>query len=327
MKRAGIEHLTAGQLRDIVLQFADDFIQAVEHTADSVRATSDDPRVQRRALQWKLASARSVREAALVSDPLLGLVDVWLFTIQARMFIESPPDALAVLPPEYGDAALRVLSDQEARARRLAIDIAGEERVLQFEPRLLEYAAEHPINPLTLARTSVLAADSALLAPVGGGIGGTIAATHWSVREVNDRLASVNDALSEELRWNIELLAHDLATLPAVDSTLGGVKNSLDRLAALADTLPTLVGGERAVVLEALHTELATLTTAIDDMRLETLDAVSAERLAVLDAIARERVAVLEAISQERLATLAAVDSILIGAIDHSDRLVDHVFW
>jgi hypothetical protein len=172
-----------------------------------------------------------------------------------------------------------------------------------------------------------MAADSAMLRPVGGGIGGTMAATYWSARDIADRASSINDALGKELRWNIELLAHDLATLPGVDSTLGGLRNSLDRIAALADTLPALVSGERAVVLEALHNELATLTAAIDGMRRETIDVVSAERVAVIDAIARERLALLNAVTSERLATLAAVDSMLIGAIDHSEHLVDHVFW
>jgi hypothetical protein len=147
------------------------------------------------------------------------------------------------------------------------------------------------------------------------------------MRDVADRASSINDALGKELRWNIELLAHDLAQLPAVDSTLGGLRSSLDRIAALADTLPTLVSGERAVVLEALHAELATLTVEIDAMRLETLEAVSGERVAVIEAIARERLALLDAVTRERLATLAAVDSILSGAIDHSERLVDHIFW
>jgi len=278
MKAAGVEHLTAGQLRDMVLQSAGGFAQAVELTADSVRAANPDPRVRRRALQWKVVAARNIREAALLSDPLLGRV-------------------------------------------------VGVERVARVEPRIHEFAAAHPVDPLTLGRTSVMAADSALLRHVGGGIGGTMAATYWSMRDVADRASSINDALGKELRWNIELLAHDLAQLPAVDSTLGGLRSSLDRIAALADTLPTLVSGERAVVLEALHAELATLTVEIDAMRLETLEAVSGERVAVIEAIARERLALLDAVTRERLATLAAVDSILSGAIDHSERLVDHIFW
>lgn len=327
MKSAGVEHLTAAQLRDMLLQFGGEFTQAIELTADSVRAASADPRVRYRALQWKVAAARNIREAALLSDPLLGLADVWLFTVQARMFVESPPPTYEVLPSGFQNVAVEVMREQEARAGQLATDVVGVERATRAERRILEFATAHPIDPLTLGRTSVMAADSTLLRHVGGGIGGTMAATYWSMRDVADRASSINDALGKELRWNIELLAHDLATLLGVDSTLGGLRNSLDRIAALADTLPALVSGERAVVLEALHDELATLTAEIDDMRRETLDAVSAERVAVIEAIARERVALLDAVTSERLATLAAVDSILIGAIDHSERLVDHIFW
>jgi len=327
MKAAGVEHLTAGQLRDMLLQYAGEFTQAIEFAADSIRAADDDPEVRYRALLWKIISARSVREAALLSDPLLGLADVWLFTVQARIFVESPPPPYDVLPGPHRAVTIEVMRRQEARARQLAIGVLGPERAARFELRVLEFAAEHPIDPLTLGRTSVMAADSALLGQVGGGIGGTMAATYWSARDIADRTSSINDALGKELRWNIELLAHDLATLPAVDSTLGGLRSSLDRIAALADTLPALVSGERAVVLEALHAELATLTAEIDAMRIETLEAVSGERMAVIEAIARERLALLDAVTSERLATLAAVDSILVGAIDHSESLVDHIFW
>ncbi len=327
MKRAGIEDITAGQLREMVLQYAEEFAQAAELTADSVRSVEGDPEVRYRALKWKAVTVRHVREAALISDPLLGLADVWLYAVQLRMFVESPPPTYDVLPGPARGAALQFTQRMEARARGLATQTVGAEAVERFEPRLHEFATAHPIDPLTLGRTSILAADSAMLRPVGGGIGGAIGATYWSMRDVADRAGAINDALGRELRWNMELLAHDLARSPVVDSTIGSVRTSLERIAALADTLPTLVSGERAVVLEALHTELAVLTTAIDAMRLETLDAVTAERVAVLEAVARERVAVLDAITQERLATLAAMDSIVTRAIDHSENLVDHIFW
>jgi hypothetical protein len=215
----------------------------------------------------------------------------------------------------------------ELRARGLAVSLVGEESVTRFEPRLLDYAAEHPINPLNLGRISIMAADSAMLRPVGGGLGGTMAATYWSMRDVADRISALDATLGKELRWNVELLTHDLAGMPIVDSTLTSVRTSLDRIAALADTLPALVSGERTAVLEALHGELADLTSAIESMRLATLETVSGERTAVLEALARERVAVLEAVTAQRIATLVAVDSILAGTLDRSERLVDHIIW
>ena len=327
MKQAGVETLSATQLREMVLAFTGEFSRTVEHTADSIIANSDDPLAQRRAVEWKLTLVRNVREAALVSDPLLGLIDVWLFTVQVRLFLESPPSAREPLPSQYLDVALAVMRQQEAQARRLAISVAGVERVEAFEPRLLEFAAAHPVDPLTLSRTSIVAADSALLRPVGGGLGATMAATYWSMRELDDRLTSMDATLGKELRWNMQLLAYDIADLPVVDTALTGILRSLERITALTDTIPALVSGERAAVLEALHVELATLTAAIDDMRRETLESVSGERGAVLDAVARERLALLEAVTRERLAALASADSMLMRAMDRSERLIDHVFW
>jgi hypothetical protein len=327
MQRAGVRELTAAQLREMVLQFAEEYAEGAELTADSMRAATDDPALKYRALLWKATSVHQMRQAALLSDPLLGLIDAWLYAIQLRQFIESPPPAYDPVDGALRPVVIAFLDRIERRARGLAVSLVGEASVAEFEPRLVEYAAQHPINPLNLGRTSIMAADSAMLRPVGGGLGGTMAATYWSMRDVADRVSALDATLGKELRWNVELLAYDLAGLPVVDSTLTTVRTSLDRIAALADTLPTLVSGERTAVLEALHVELADLTAAIDAMRLETLGAVSAERAAVLDAIARERVALLDALTLERIATLAAVDSILVGAIDHSERLMDHIIW
>jgi hypothetical protein len=327
MERAGVKELTATQLREMVLEYAADFGQAVERTADSIRTVVHEPELRYLALLLKSTAVHQMRQAALISDPLLALVDVWLYAVQLRMFVESPPPGYGKFDEGHRAMALEVLERKEQRAVQLAISAVGAERVGQFTGRLHKFAEEHPIDPLTLGRTSILAADSAVLRPVGGGIGGTMAATYWSMRDVADRVDGISAGLGKELRWNIELLAHDLTAMPVVDSTLTSVRASLDRLAALADTLPMLVTGERAAVLAALHTELADLTSAIESMRVATLETVSGERVAVLEALTRERVAMLEAVTTQRIATLAAVDSILQGTMDRSERLVDHIIW
>lgn len=327
MKSAGVEGITATQLREQVLQYASDFGQAVERLSDSVRAESDDPNVHYRAVLWKSISIRNIREAALISDPLLAMLDAWLCTRQLSRFMADPPPGYRIDSWERLGAAVELFERLEGQIRGMAVRLVGEARVAAFEPRLDAFAAEHPIDPLNLNRTSIMAADTLTLRDVGGGVGGAIGATYWSMRDVADRAAAINDALGKELRWNLELLAYDLARMPVVDSTLTSVRVSLDRIGALADTLPALVSGERAVVLETLHTELVVLTRALDAMRVETLDAVTAERVALLEVVVRERLAVLDAITQERIATLAAMDSIVARAIDQSENLVDHIFW
>ena len=289
MKRAGVEDITATELREQVLQYAEDFGQAVERLADSLRAASDRPEDQYRALLWKSTSIANVREAALISDPLLALLDVWLYARQVRDFIADPPPAYHVESREAQAAAVALFDELERDARALAVRVVGEEPVAAFEPRLEEFAARHPIDPHNLNRTSILSADTITMRRVGGGIGGAIGATYWSMRDVADRAGAINDALGKELRWNVELIVHELSRMPLVDSTLTSLHTSLDRIGALADTLPTLVSGEREAVLEALHVEVAALTRSVNSMRMETLDAVTAERVAIVEAIVAMR--------------------------------------
>ena len=327
MKEVGVEHITATQLREMVLEYATQFGQAVEYMSDSIIKTNSDATVQYRALLWKSVSIATVREAALISDPLLALVDVWLYTVQMTAFVESPPKGYEQLPEEYREVALALIRRLRTRARDLAVRVVGEETAARAEPRIEAFAAANPIDPITLNRMSILSADSLTLRNVGGGIGGAIGATYWSMRDVADRAGAINDALGKELRWNLQLMAYELARMPAVDSTLTSVRSSLDRLSALADTLPPLVSGERAEVLDALHTELVNLTRSIDAMRIGTLDAVTQERVAVMEALTVQRIAVIAAVHEQRIATLMAMDSIVTRAIDESNRVVDHIFW
>jgi hypothetical protein len=327
MKEVGVEHVTATQLREMVLEYATQFGQAVEYMSDSIIKTNDDADVQYRALMWKSVSIATVREAALISDPLLALVDVWLYTVQMTAFVESPPENYDQLPEEYREVALALVRRLRTRAHDLAVHVVGPEVAARAEPKIEAFAAANPIDPITLNRTSIMSADSSTLRQVGGGIGGAIGATYWSMRDVADRAGAINDALGKELRWNLQLMAYELARMPAVDSTLTSVRTSLDRIAALADTLPPLVSGERAAVLDALHTELVNLTLSIDAMRTETLDAVTQERVAVMEALTVQRIAVIAAVHEQRIATLMTMDSIVTRAIDQSNQVVDHIFW
>ncbi len=327
MKQVGVEHITATQLREMVLEYATQFGHAVEFVSDSIIRTNSDATVQYRALMWKSVSIATVREAALISDPLLALVDVWLYTVQMTAFVESPPESYDTLPEEYREVALALVRRLRTRARDLAVHVVGPEVAARAEPKIEAFAAANPIDPITLNRASIMSADSSTLRQVGGGIGGAIGATYWSMRDVADRAGAINDALGKELRWNLQLMAYELAQMPVVDSTLTSVRSSLDRLSALADTLPPLVSGERAAVLDALHTELANLTRSIDAMRIGTLDAVTQERVAVMEALTMQRIAVIASVHEQRIATLMAMDSIVTRAIGQSNEVVDHIFW
>jgi hypothetical protein len=117
MKDAGIESFTAWELRDLVLQYASSFSQAAEALADSVRVATLNPEIQYRALRWKSVAVWNIREAALLSDPLLALIDVWLYAVQLHEFVLSPSPTYESITGAERTVALRLLDEQVQAAR------------------------------------------------------------------------------------------------------------------------------------------------------------------------------------------------------------------
>lgn len=314
MERVGTIEVSATELRELVVQFGREFTRTVEVTADSLSAAAGDPRVHHATLVWKTLVARDVRRATLLDDPIVALADVWALSRQMQAYFGSAP-AQAV----FGDGqpiALATATRLEHLAHELVARVAGDSVAMDFEPRLQHFVDQNPIDPETFTRRSILAADTVETAHPTGGVGVAVGGTFWAAKTVGDRLAEFDDILGKELRWNLELLAHDLAASPGVDTTLRSVHRLLDRLGGLADTLPLLASAERAAVLAEVHEEM-----------LAALGALSAEREAVLTAVTAERIAVLEALTRERIASIAAVDSVMARTLERSERLVDHVFW
>jgi hypothetical protein len=87
---------------------------------------------------------------------------------------------------------------------------------------------------------------------------------------------------------------------------------------ALAEGLPTLVGTERAAVLDAIRHELAVLLESVDVQRVATLDFLGTELAALVSALATERILAFEAVERERVATIEAAVPLIQDAIDHA---------
>ena len=314
MERVGTVEVSATELRELVVQFGREFTRTVEVTADSLSEGSGDPRVHHAALVWKTLVARDVRRAALLDDPLVATADVWALSRQMQAYFGTE-----AAQRTFGDGriiALETSTRLERLAHDLVVRVAGDSVATAFEPRLQRFVSANPIDPQTFTRRSILAVDTMETAHPSSGVGVAVGGTYWAAKTVGDRLAEFDDILGKELRWNLELLVHDLAASPGVDSTMRSVHQLLDRFGTLADTLPLVASGERAAVLAAMHEELAA-----------AIGAISSEREAVLAAVTIERMAVLDAITRERIATLAAVDSIMARTLERSEDLVDHLFW
>ncbi len=318
--------LPTGEARLIVEDFGRRFVATMETAADSIYELSDDSEVKRRALNWKIYGIPLAQEATLLQDPVIAMLDLWTFAVQMRNYLEEGPGIDAFGP--HQEIAVNTVRDlvnsSVATAGRMTrTGAVGDSGIMIVET----FAADNPFDTSTLTRRSIM---SLLVAEVGsdhGGIAGTAASVDRRLGEIATRLSFYNEYLMKQVRWNMQVLLEDLATVQQLDTTLVSLRTSVDRLADLADTVPNLVGSEREIVLEAINRDLVLIMDAIDRQRIAAVGALQAEIDTVMKSLSAERELVLDAIREERNMTLAMLDTVLANRIDQTKTVVDHAVW
>ena len=86
--------------------------------------------------------------------------------------------------------------------------------------------------------TSIVTAPLSALNPFGG-IDATAVAIH-DASTMGDRFASIVERLPDVLRWQVQLILHDLRTSPEVTSALTSVEEISATVASLEKTTQTL---------------------------------------------------------------------------------------
>lgn len=104
--------------------------------------------------------------------------------------------------------------------------------------------------------TSIVTAPLSALNPFGG-IDATAVAIH-AASEMGEDFAKVVEQLPEVLRWQVQLILHDLRTSPEVTSIVGSVEKISATVAGLEETARTLPEDVRSQVTEILAETEAT---------------------------------------------------------------------
>jgi len=309
--------VTSTQLQLRVYETGRRLGSAIEATADSVAALTEDPDLQRRALLWKTSSIPLVQEASLRNEPLVAVVDLWAFTVQQADYFQDGDgsDAFGPLQPVVLAAADAMVAD----ARRTAGRTVSSGEVPPESVRALhDWAASHPIRGAEMRRESLLASDWSILGLHESSLFGTVASVDRSLLTVSHRLGYINEGLMKQVRWNAELMADDALAAPRVDTLLSALTATTAAMADLLRDAPSTLDR----VMEDLSARKRAEMAALDRQRVETLAALERQRVETLAALADERAAALEALRSERVATLASVDSIAQRTIDHAEVVV-----
>ena len=287
-------------LRVRMTEYAITFAADVDIAAASIDLRTTDPTVRRNALLWKTRAIPEMRKACFRLEPVMALIDAWIFARQMDQLLRdgAGAGALGTFQPEAVEVSRRLVTEVREIGGSIAV---SPEKSAEFERRVIDpWLKEHPLRDITFVRESPIA-RFAEQSRAGGD-------TFQSVATIEELLVSLSQQariymadLPRQVRGELDLMRSDIMPAESVATMQGDLhmtSAAVDRLASTAETISPLVLNERRIVLDEMNRQRALV-----------MDAISVERelavSAIVRAFAAERGEVLRNVDPERLATLS----------------------
>jgi hypothetical protein len=334
-------------------------VAEIEFAADSIAVATDDRRVERNALLWKMNGISAAQMAGHRLDPTQSMFDLWLFIVQMRELFEREPDL-------FGDQqhlALAAVDRAEAEMRQIATLVTpDDESFTRWARTIDEFAAAGPLEGLLFARDPNMRSFRRV-AERPEGAWQALGTIEEIAIDLAARSTEYANTLPKQARWQSELVLLEVENNAVVRGFVEQTEAAADavvRGTAVFEQIParfeeinarldehqsaitsSLDGGaqvlaeaatqEQEAVLEALDVERREIVNALTDQSQQLLVGVDAQRLDTLHALRDERAIILAAIAAEREAILTSVGAIAAQTFDEADaeleQVVDHAFW
>jgi hypothetical protein len=316
--------MNATELRVRLFDFVDSFSGNVEMTADGIYASTDDPVIQRRALQWKISATAEVYQAAFGTDPLGAYTDVWAFAKQMLYFLDTGPGQ-DLFGDQQADAVAtaRIL---ERRIHALGVMASKSGNISGLEDNLDPWVKKHPLKDLHFTRESTTPFWAEYVASAGGGMA-SVGRMEESLSDLIARMDIMSENLRKQARWETQLLMSEslatgeigefLARIDSVEVNINRIRSVLvdlepilaRQVAALMITGGELVQRERVLALESWEIEREILFARIEALQKETFALLAAERALILTEAE------------------AAADRTIETSLERTRALIDHLVF
>lgn len=316
--------MSATELRIRLYDFADAFSGNVEMTADGISASTDDPVIQRRALQWKISATSEVYQAAFGTDPLGAYTDVWAFTKQMHYFLDTGPGQ-----DLFGDQQADAVATARILERRIHAlgqmgSVSGD--ISGLEEKLEPWVKNHPLRDLQFTRESTTPFWAEYVASGGGGMA-AVGRMEESLEDLLARMDIMSENLRKQARWETQLLMSEamaggeigefLARIDSVEVNINRIRTVLvdlepilaRQVAALMITGGELVVRERVLANEAWEIEREILFARMEAIQKETFALLAAERALILTEAE------------------AAADRTIGTSLERTRAVIDHLVW
>jgi len=287
----------------------------IEQAADSIQATSTDPTVRRNALLWKISAIPLVQEAALRTDPLIAVADLYGFTIQLSAYLTTGSGQTSFGAEQPIALAAAVSAERTALALVAGILKSGQLSD-KSEAFIRSWAAANPMTGPALRRASILSSDWRALGASDNSLAATVGNVDRTLSNVTYRLSYLNEMLASEARWNAELAGEDALRSPRVDSLLGSGTTTLRSVGLFADDFPGFLDSERQALMRD-----------VDRQRVLAFQDLAVQRVALEAALNQERASLMSDVREERIAAFRSIDSVTVRTLDQTGAMLRRLAW
>jgi hypothetical protein len=274
-------------LQQQVMRFADDFSGRIISTAEHLRRGTNAPdRLEIQKL--RLAYLSDTLAVAAGPNAVANLLDMAVLVSMSRKAVEEHWE-----PQVYGESArpmLEACQRSEAEIWQLATTVLKSEQLAELHKAIDACQPQPDLATVLSTRALTLAGETSKSSPASRQAVGSVfsllmldplAGLDPAARElaqarlVADRALFLGTRMPLVLRWQVEVLGQNLASLPEMQQALTNttqLAGAADRLSRVAEQLPERAATERKELLAALDAQGGKLTSLASELRL-TLDA------------------------------------------------------
>ncbi len=307
---------SAQEIRLLVGNFTLEFISSVEQTSDAILGQPLPPEIRENTLRWKINTISTLVILAFQMDPMNALVDTWAFCAQMSDFLTSENGD--TLFGQWQPLVVQTTRDLESRIQDIARSVSTE-GFQTPESFVAEWVRDHPIDDLSLKRTSTVVQWASTLGNNVKGGRSSLANMEESVYVLTARLNIYVILLPKLGRWQAELLADERA-LPLVEY----VQSDISLLQANVDSITVVFRSLNRLLTDERVDKLA----SADLFSLNLLEEMEARLRVLVAAGGEEAIGALEARVQELSLQLEAyTEETLASTGDEARGVVDHLFW
>lgn len=303
MANVAKDELTVYQLRAMDYEYASQFAQLVAACVDEIAAQTEDMSLRDQAFQWRMWAMPQARAAAFDQDPLAGLMELWVLSLQQHQYFSEGRGKAGI-----GSNASCVLSTSQHlvdEAALIASQVIPEQGLERMTNTVTDWAAEHPIEGDLFVRPTARADLASLVSAEHHGGLKAMGSMEETMRDMSDRMTILTVQAPVEMRWQAEYLVESLFE----DRVHDRIDTIVDSMAEMTDTASAFE--------DTLSAQTERLLQGIEHERITVFNAIEEERDAVVSAIGEERDAILDTLDSQLLKASTELDAVGRGLIDH----------